>query len=78
MRRKHPIKALEEAETLRLAEEALKKKKEEEWAEAARQAKIDEEKRILVEREAAIMEREVAFARQERDKAIAEKRRTRV
>ena len=67
-----PIKELEEKETQRLAEEALRKQREEEAAEAERQAKIDEEKRKLIEREAEVLERENEMARKERDKEIAE------
>lgn len=64
------IRKIEEAETIRLAEEALKKKEAEEAAEAEQLAKIEKQKRELAEREAKVQAAEEKVAREKREYRI--------
>ena len=67
-----PIREIEEEETHRLAEEALKKQQEEEAAERERLAEIEAKERELAEREAKIQAEKEKLARAERERQIAE------
>jgi hypothetical protein len=67
-----PIKEIEDAETLRLAEEALAKQQAEEAAERERLAEIEAKERELAGREAKIEAEKQKLRQAEREKEIAE------